>query len=208
MITTRLLIVVCTYILSISAHATTYDISGSFVQYGSDGGQSVSGAWPDGVTGTYDDTTGSISMILNELYGFYNIPIAGNVITVPGIYSWEACLADGSIQCTAPSPIQADIGAGQWGMHALYDWYTFVNIDLVNVWDVSVGPGGIISLSVIDSDGDGVLGVAQVDGAFPTLSLALNLTLTPTTVPVPAALWLLGSGLLGLVGISLRKKTR
>jgi hypothetical protein len=93
-------------------------------------------------------------------------------------------------------------------MHALYDWYTFVNIDLVNVWDVSAGPGGIISLSVIDNDGDGVLGVAQVDGAFPTLSLALNLTLTPTTVPVPAALWLLGSGLLGLVGISLRKITR
>lgn len=196
----RLLIGVCAYILSASAHAITYDINGSFVQYASDG-QTAWGGWPDGVTGTYSDATGSISMFLDDLWGFNNIPIVGNVIITPGIYSWEACLADGSIQCTAPALIEADIGAGQWGMHGLYDWVSTVNIDLVNVWDVSAGPGGIINLSVIDSDGDGVLGVVEVDGAFPTFSLALDITLTPTAVPTPAALWLFGSGLLWLAGI-------
>jgi len=150
-------------------------------------------------------------MYMDDLWGFYNIPIIGEVITTPGTYFWEACLPDGSINCTAPSPITADIGAGQWGMHGLYEWTTTSNIDLVNVWDVSVGPGGVISLSVIDSDGDGVLGVAEVDGAFidslgDGFSIALDLTLTPTAVPIPPALWLFGSGLLGLIGMARRKK--
>lgn len=33
-----------------------------------------------------------------------------------------------------------------------------------------------------------------------------NFTVTPSAVPVPAAIWLLGSGLIGLVGIARRKK--
>ena len=37
---------------------------------------------------------------------------------------------------------------------------------------------------------------------------SLNLTVVPTVVPVPAAVWLFGSGLLGLVGIARRKKKR
>jgi hypothetical protein len=36
----------------------------------------------------------------------------------------------------------------------------------------------------------------------------LNLTVVPTVVPVPAAVWLFGSGLLGLVGIARSKKFR
>ena len=32
-----------------------------------------------------------------------------------------------------------------------------------------------------------------------------GITITPTAVPVPAAVWLFGSGLLGLVGVARRK---
>jgi hypothetical protein len=35
---------------------------------------------------------------------------------------------------------------------------------------------------------------------------SLNLTVVPAPVPVPAAVWLFGSGLLGLVGVARRKK--
>ncbi len=36
--------------------------------------------------------------------------------------------------------------------------------------------------------------------------MPLSLTITPSVVPVPAAVWLFGSGLLGLVGIARRRK--
>jgi hypothetical protein len=35
----------------------------------------------------------------------------------------------------------------------------------------------------------------------------LTLGLTPTAIPIPAAVWLFGSGLLGLIGVARRKKT-
>jgi len=61
-----------------------------------------------------------------------------------------------------------------------------------------------------DGDGDGTNGSGMVDGPFFAFNANFNLqgTLTPveTVVPVPAAVWLFGSGLLGLVGIARRKK--
>lgn len=45
----------------------------------------------------------------------------------------------------------------------------------------------------------------NVEGSGFIGSAGFTLTLTPTTVPVPAAAWLFGSGLLGLVGIGRRK---
>ena len=39
------------------------------------------------------------------------------------------------------------------------------------------------------------------------LHLTGTVTAAPTVIPVPAAVWLLGSGLLGLVGVARRKKT-
>lgn len=198
-------VAVCAFFISASAQATIYNISGSFEQLDSSG--HIWGSWANGVSGAYNDQTGSISMYLDDLWGFHNIPVTGEVITTPGIYSWEACLPDGSINCTAPTPITAQIGTGQWGMHGLYTWTATSNIDLVNVWNVTAGPNGIINLSVIDSDGNGVLGVDEVDGPFEpgSISIALNLTLTPTAVPIPGAVWLFGSGLLGLIGMARRK---
>lgn len=55
-----------------------------------------------------------------------------------------------------------------------------------------------LSLGAVDRlvfDGIGDQGGFELD----------NLTLTPSNVPVPAAAWLLGSGLLGLIGVARRK---
>jgi len=46
--------------------------------------------------------------------------------------------------------------------------------------------------------------VTSNDGAFPVMD---NITVDVSAVPVPAAVWLFGSGLLGLIGIARRKKT-
>ena len=50
------------------------------------------------------------------------------------------------------------------------------------------------------------VGLWNVSGAVNTqYSSSYSLILTPTTVPVPAAVWLFGSGVLGLIGVARRK---
>jgi hypothetical protein len=67
-------------------------------------------------------------------------------------------------------------------------------------------------LASTDPDGDGVMGIPMmVGGPIQDFSWNINANLTPVIVdpiPVPAAVWLFGSGLLGLVGVAQhRKKT-
>lgn len=58
----------------------------------------------------------------------------------------------------------------------------------------------------VDVNNDGTLGTGEF-GEWSVNITAGTLTYTnPTVVPVPAAVWLLGSGLIGLVGIARRKK--
>ena len=66
-------------------------------------------------------------------------------------------------------------------------------------------------LTSVDGDGDSVMGIGMAAGGpFPGFRANFNANLTSTpdvaAVPVPAAVWLFGSGLLGLAGIARRKK--
>jgi hypothetical protein len=67
-------------------------------------------------------------------------------------------------------------------------------------------------LSSMDGDGDGVMGIKMMPGSSPLADLGLeinfsvNLTPTPKVVPVPAAVWLFGSGLMCLLGVAKRRK--
>ncbi|MHC5118397.1 MAG: VPLPA-CTERM sorting domain-containing protein, partial [Planctomycetota bacterium] len=69
----------------------------------------------------------------------------------------------------------------------------------------------VIDLSqviVLDGDNDGIPGNAMTSGPFPGITPAFYGTLTGQyVVPVPAAAWLFGSGLMGLIGIAKRKNT-
>ena len=53
-----------------------------------------------------------------------------------------------------------------------------------------------------DNDGDGVPGVGMKDGPF----LGYNASFNLKVVPIPAALWLFGSGLMALLSVSRRRK--
>ena len=100
------------------------------------------------------------------------------------------------------------VGDGQVGGHILFDWGTTTNIDVVMVWDVACSGG---SCTYTSTDGiagnpanpDGVRGYGMIDGAFPGFNANFDFV---APVPVPAAVWLFGSGLLGLVGVARRKK--
>ena len=103
------------------------------------------------------------------------------------------------------------VGAGQVGGHILFDWGATKDIDVVNVWDVTNGTSYVSSdffggstTNGAGSCQDGIRGCGMIDGAFPGFNA--NFDFQVAAIPVPAAVWLFGSGLLGLVGVARRKK--
>ncbi len=75
-----------------------------------------------------------------------------------------------------------------------------------NVSDIGTQPGASTSGAVLGLDGTlSYYGnFAGVDSVFPGVGTALYKV---SSVPVPAAAWLFGSGLIGLVGVARRKKS-
>jgi len=72
----------------------------------------------------------------------------------------------------------------------------------------------ILTLSTLDTNNDGVPGGIITDSGFAGLSLDINGSMSylafvenqfPTYVPVPAAVWLFASGLIGLIGFAKRR---
>ena len=96
-----------------------------------------------------------------------------------------------------------DLAAGYTLGHILFNWGATADIDVVNIWDAAGNS--------IDVDGDGVSGLGMIDGAFIGFNANFSTTgpsseVNPAAVPVPAAVWLFGSGLVGLAGVARRRK--
>lgn len=179
-----------------SAHATTYDISGTFVMLDSGGG--IVGTFPD-LTGSWDDAT-PLSMSFLSPTPFFGLHWTAHDVAVyqaPGTYDIDACPGDGSNCGSDPNAvISMSLDAGQWGSHMLFDWGTLnpnvgtpsnINIDVVNAWDVVFSATGTINLTSTDDDGDGVRGVPMVDGAFVGFNANFDLILTPPFATAVAA---------------------
>ena len=179
---------------------------------------------PGGATvGTPDATvTGSIgggswSVASSTLFFSYNWVAHNGTTFGPGTYTIDA-LNNGT-----PNPLYVfEVGPGQVGGHVLFDWaapstatscgLASCDIDVIQVWDISgntytsgdpvawrkAGNGSTTTLGP-----DGLRGTPMIDGAFN----GFNANFDFTVVPVPAAVWLFGSGLLGLVGVARRKKS-
>ena len=197
----KLTLIFLAFLYASNASATTYDISGLFSSYDPTSAL-IEDQSNKPVTGTYDDVTDVMN--LNSVEPFFGLHwnADGDIITTPGSYDVDT--GEGWIT-------SIEVGEGQWFGHLLYDWAATQDIDLVLVWDVTHKLDGSIELVSTDviSDlfptGSGAPGHPVIDGA--TVGFTYNFDLLLTPVPVPAAVWLFGSGLLGLVGISRRKKT-
>lgn len=98
------------------------------------------------------------------------------------------------------------VADGQIGGHILFDWGATKNIDVVNVWDYCPGCGAYTSTdgpAGNPANPDGIRGYGMIDGAFPGFNANFDFV---APVPVPAAVWLFGSGLVGLVGVARRRR--
>lgn len=152
-----------------------------------------------------------------------------------GSYSFDSTCTSSQIQSgisncngSPPGNIAMEVGAGQLGAHMLFDYNGTIDTDIAIVWDQNSlwsdadgssssvnnlwgGPAGDVpdpslnwQLVSTDADGDGINGISMIDGPFPAFSANFNFGQV-STVPVPAAVWLFGSGLLGLIGLARRK---
>ena len=110
---------------------------------------------------------------------------------------------------TAKNVTFADNGDGTYSGNMLFDWGVNANIPVTIDWDITTG-----AVTTLDGDGDGILGNAMTAGPFVGFSPVFDGPLTgqvapgggPGPVPIPAAAWLFGSGLVGLVGVARRRR--
>lgn len=156
-----------------------------------------------GAVGTFADVTGSIGggswsvASTSPFFGF--VWTAHDGVTFgPGTYTIDT--VEGGVFTGVV------VGAGQVGGHILFDWNTATNIDVINVWDVCTVCGSYTSTdgpAGNPANPDGVTGYGMLDGAFPSFNANFDFV---APVPVPAAVWLFGSGLVGLVGVARRRR--
>ena len=96
--------------------------------------------------------------------------------------------------------IEEQLDGTYWGSLEIFRNSTSYNWSIL--WDITQQGN---SANIATLDGDGIPGISLIDGSFVGFSHAVNGALT--SVPVPAAVWLFGSGLVGLIGIAKRKKS-
>ena len=200
---------------------TMLDGSGGFVG----GSNNVSMTW-DGTVFTdnsdYTGPGGASNMTLSSPDAFFGLQWTAHSIQVfaPGSYSFDATAGGGAAET---GTLDLTVGSGQLGAHMLFNWGSNQNIDVVVLWDANgvfgnnagqqtlTGTAEWDSVSV-DGDGDGIPGTGMpAGGPFADFNANFNLNgITPAegpaVIPVPAAVWLLGSGLVGLVGVARRRK--
>jgi len=191
--------------------------------------------------GTYANVTAaSTTSFFGHMWTSHDIQVF-----TPGSYSFDVTLGGGALET---GPLTATVGAGQLGMHMLFDWAGNNNIDVFVVatsgsvfgsgvgmksvgspctsttlnclWTGKGWAGGLAAnapaggtvwmLASVDGNGDGLMGIPMPGGGpFPGFNANFNANLSPTpetVVPVPAAVWLFGSGLMGLAAVARRKK--
>jgi probable HAF family extracellular repeat protein len=92
--------------------------------------------------------------------------------------------------------------SGNTATHATL-WDGTAVVDLNTLLDASTISDGWVLLHAYDINDNGwIVGIAENSITGDANSAFL---LTPTAVPIPAALWLFGSGLLGLIGLARKK---
>ena len=151
----------------------------------------------------------------NPESGILNVTVPTGNFGMHMLFDWGGNLNIDMFVVFAPSGVfGAGIGRSSQGTtygNNLCDIGTIANC----LWDgrgfdTDGRPAGdkVWMLASQDGNGDGVMGIPMADGGpFAGFNANFNANLAaPPKVPLPAAVWLFSSGLLGLVGLARRRK--
>jgi len=166
-----------------------------------------------GLTGTFNDITGfvdydNMTFSVASASPFFGQPwtASGGTLFTAGTYTVDVN-GDGSDAPPGMNLVTFTVGTGQMGGNINFAWGPSSGIDVFNVWDVTDNGDNTSTWTSTDIDSNGILGLGMVDGPFQGFSANFNFVApNAAVIPVPAAVWLLGSGLIGLVGVARRKK--
>ena len=153
------------------------------------------------VTGGFNVTAGTWNIASTKAFFGLKWTAHGGVLLAPGTYS-IATIEGGTF-----TGIQIPVGST--GGHILFDWGSTTNIDVVLVWDNATGLSGPVMVNGVANPPTGVDGLGMIDGPFPGYNADFDMN-QPVSfsgqVPEPMSMALVGSALVGLVG--LRRKFR
>ena len=147
------------------------------------------------VTGGFNVTAGTWNIASTKAFFGLKWTAHDGVLLAPGTYSIATIEGDPYTGIQIP--------AGSTGGHILFDYGSTKNIDVVQVWDNATGLSGPVMVNGVANPPTGVDGLGMIDGPFKGFNADFDMN---QPVPEPMSMALVGSALVGLVG--LRRKFR
>jgi len=179
-----------------AAQATTFDFVGTFDMYS--GPARIGGSVPAGA----NDVTGSFNFDFGTGTG-----VGGSMTSATPFFGYTWTAHDFTMTANPSGSVTAQIPF-DWGAPSATACGV-ANCDIPVVVEFMMAPTAnpaVFSVSTVDSDANGAPGQPMTGGPFIGFSPAFSGTATVSAVPVPAAVWLFGSGLVGLAGVARRRK--
>lgn len=150
-----------------------------------------------------DGTWGSFNSIDNFFYQPWTATQESDVITNSNGVTFAGSTALGAYDFSADI---ANMTNDQVAVGSYFNWNGNNDIAVLAVFDCTSGTGCVGQTIGADGNMFGGMQTPPFAGSVPAFNGTGTLSAGVSEVPVPAAVWLFGSGLVGLAGIARRRK--